>query len=213
MDFRLKAFISVAEHLNFTKASRDLCISQPAVSRHIHELESEYGVQLFIRTGSGVTLTTSGEIFLNHAESIIESYRAMSLDMNLQSGNFNGTLHIGASTTIAQYVIAEKLAKFIKRFPDIRLTMFSGNSQQIEQAVIDHKIDLGIVESNSRHAGLKYSTMANDELVLVTSSKNNIKDEISVEELKLLPLVVREVGSGTLEVIEETLSKHNIKLS
>lgn len=213
MDFRLKVFISVANNLNFTKSSRELCISQPAVSRHIQELESEYGVQLFVRTGSRVELTTSGEIFLKHAESIIESYRAMSLDMNLQSGNFSGTLHIGASTTIAQYVIPEKIAKFIKRFPDIRLTMFTGNSQQIEQALIDHKIDIGIVESNSKHTGLKYSRMADDELVLVTSSKNRIKEEISIEELIQLPMVLREIGSGTLDVIEDTLQKHNIKLS
>lgn len=213
MDFRLKAFVSVARNLNFTKAARELHISQPAVSSHIKELETSYGVQLFDRMGSRVSLTTAGEVFLKHAESIIESYRALRLEMNLLSGNFSGTLRIGASTTIAQYAIPSALARFVSRFPDLRVTMQSGNSQQIEQALTEHRIDVGLVEGSSRHAGLSYGHYVDDELVLVTSARNGIKDEISVDELCRLPMVLRESGSGTLEVVENALVKHNVKLS
>lgn len=213
MDFRLRVFAAVARHLNFTKAANELHISQPAISKHIQELESAYGVRLFERAGHRITLTPAGEAFLKHAEQILEEYRLLGLEMNLHSGNFSGMLRIGASTTIAQYVIPEIVAKFIQRFPDIRLTLFSGNSEQIEQELAEHRIDLGLVESSSRHAGLKYSQMGRDELVLVTSSRNRTKEEVSVGELKSLPLVLRETGSGTLEVIEKSLLQHNIKLT
>lgn len=213
MDFRLQVFISVARNLNFTKAAAELHISQPAVSKHIQELESYYGVQLFERMGSRVLLTTSGMIFLDHANAIIERYRALQLEMNLLTGNFSGTLRIGASTTIAQYVLPGIIARFISRFPDLRLTVQSGNSQQVEDALNQHHIDLGLVEGSSRHAGLRYVHYLDDELVVVTSAQNSARDQISLGELCLLPLVLRESGSGTLEVIEKLFAGHGVKIS
>lgn len=213
MDFRLKVFISVAHNLNFTKAARELHISQPAISKHIQELETGYGVQLFERRGNRVSLTTAGELFLKHAETITESYHALKLDMNLQSGTFSGVLRIGASTTIAQYILPELIAKFIKRFADIRFTMYTGNSEQTEHELASHRIDVALVESSSRHSGMKYTHISKDELVMVTSTQNKIKNEVTIEQLKTLPLVLRENGSGTLEVIEDVLLSHNLKLS
>ena len=213
MDFRLTVFISVARHLNFTRAADELRISQPAISRHIHELESAYKVQLFERTGNKVALTAAGEVFLKHAESILENYKALQVEMNLLSGNFSGELHVGASTTIAQYVLPPVIAKFISRFPDVKLTVTSGNSVQIEQALEEHRIDVGLIEGRHRNMSLRYIPFAKDELVLVTSVLNKVAEEVSLEELKLLPLVLRENGSGTLEVIEEALNAHGIKLS
>lgn len=213
MDFRLRVFASVARNLSFTKAAQELHISQPAISKHIQELEAGYGVQLFERTGSRIALTTAGLLFEKHANYIIESYRTLSLEMNLLTGNFNGTLRVGASTTIAQYVLPEIIARFITRFADVRLEMLTGNSEQIEQALTDHRIDVGLVEGSSRHQGLRYAHFAKDELVMITSSHNKTKTEISLNELRSLPIVLRETGSGTLEVIERALAKHGIKIS
>lgn len=217
MDFRLNVFICVARNLNFTKAALELHISQPAISKHIQELEAHYGVQLFDRVGSRmgsrIALTAAGELFLKHAEEISEAYRNLSLEMNLLSGNFRGTLRVGASTTIAQYVLPELIARFISRFPDVRLSLLTGNSEQIEQAVSEHRIDIALVEGSSRRAGLRYAHFAKDELVLVTSVHNKTPDQLPVEALASLPLVLRENGSGTLEVIEKALLSHNIKLS
>lgn len=213
MDFRLNVFISVARNLNFTKAAKELHISQPAISKHIHELESIYNIQLFERCGNKVILTSTGETFLKHAETIISNYKALQLEMNLITGNFIGELRVGASTTIAQYVLPPILASFINRFPDIRLYVLTGNSVQIEQALEEHKIDIGLVEGDSRKYNLKYTHFTKDELVLVTHIQNKIKDEITIEELSKLPLVLRESGSGTLEVIENALFSHKFKLS
>lgn len=213
MDFRLKVFIAVARNLSFTKAAKELHISQPAISKHIQELEQLYAVQLLERKGSNVAMTHAGEVFLKHAEAIIDSYRMLTLDMNLISGIFSETLNVGASTTIAQYILPELIARFVSRFPDIRFTMFSGNSEQIEQALIEHRIDVGLVEGDGHHSGLHYAHFAKDELVLVTNTQNRCNDEVSIKELQQLPLVLREAGSGTLEVIENALRGHGLDLT
>src|SRR5690554_2222694 len=213
MDFRLAVFVSVARHLSFKRAADEMCISQPAISRHIHELESAYKAQLFERRGNKIKLTTVGEVFLNHAEAILYSYKALQLEMNLLTGCFTGNLRVGASTTIAQYVLPPIIAKFIASFPEVRLTITSGNTEQIEQAIEDHKVDIGLIEGSHRKRSLKYTSFAKDELVLVTSTQNRVADEVTLDELRVLPLVLRETGSGTLEVIEEALAERGFKLS
>lgn len=212
MDFRLNVFISVARNLNFTRAANELHISQPAISRHIQELESAYKTQLFERLQGKVSLTPSGKIFLKHAETIIENYKTLKLEMNLLNGNFTGELRVGASTTIAQYVLPSVLAKFISMYPDIHLSVITGNTKQIEEALEEHKIDIGLIEGNQRKQTLKYIPFKKDELVLITNSTNKTADEITLEELTRLPFVLRETGSGTLNVIEEVLATRGIKI-
>lgn len=108
MDFRLKVFHSVACNLSFTKASRELFISQPAISKHIHELEVQYKTPLFERTGSQIRLTRAGELLFSHTHSLLASYRQLDFEMNLLTNNFLGDLHLGASTTISQYVLSAR---------------------------------------------------------------------------------------------------------
>lgn len=213
MDFRLKVFVWVAQLGSFTKAAHQLHISQPAVSKHIQELESEYKVRLFDRSAQRIVLTPAGEVFLKCAESITKSYRALQLEMNLLTGNFSGVLRLGASTTIAQYVLPEIIAKFISAYPDVRFEMVTGNSDQIERALIDRKIDLGMVEGESHKKGLRYWRFMRDELVLVGSATENMPDEITVNDLSRLPLVLREAGSGTLEVFEMAIARSGLKPS
>lgn len=212
MDFRLNVFISVARNLNFTRAADELHISQPAISRHIQELESAYGTQLFERSRGKISLTPSGKIFLKHAETIIEGYKALKFEMNLLNGNFTGELRVGASTTIAQYLLPSVLAKFISMYPDIHLSVITGNTKQIEEALEEHNIDIGLIEGNHRKQTLHYIPFKKDELVLITNSRNKTAEEITLDELTRLPLVLRESGSGTLDVIEETLLAHGKKI-
>ena len=215
MDFRLKVFHSVAKNLSFTKASRELFISQPAISKHIHELEVLYNTQLFERTGGRIRLTAGGELLLSHAQNILSAYRQMEFEMNLLTNNFTGELKIGASTTIAQYVLPPVLSSFVKKFPNIKVSLMNGNSREIEQALQNGNITLGFVEGNARQSSLHYRPFLKDELVAITSinSKYAAYDEIDVSQLQSFPLVLRESGSGTLDVFEAALAEHNIKLS
>ncbi len=213
-DFRLKVFQCVAKNLSFTKASQELFISQPAITKHIHELESNYGAQLFERKGNRITLTDAGRLLLNHCEQILDEYKKLDYEMNLLHNDFVGELRLGASTTIAQYVLPPILAQYIKRYPKVKLSLFNGNSRDIEEALQEHRIDLGLVEGTNRLPNLKYSKFLDDELVAVIPSDSRLtdKEEMTPQELKNIPLVLREYGSGTLDVIEQALSRHQIRL-
>ncbi len=216
MDFRLKVFQSVARNQSFTRAAKELKISQPAITKHIQELESMYKVRLFERTnGTQIRITSEGELLLAHADRIVEAFRQLEYEMNLLTARFTGELRVGASTTISQYILPPILAAFLKKFPELKLTVLSGNSLQIEKALLDKRIDLGIVEGQSRHSNLRYTPYLKDVLVAITSTKSTLAqyDEISLDELKHMPLVIRENGSGTLEVLESELLKHHLKLS
>ena len=214
-DFRLKVFQSVAKNLSFTKASQELFISQPAITKHVQELETAYQTRLFDRQGSKISLTESGKLLLEHCERILEDYKRLEYEMHLLHNEYTGELKLGASTTIAQYVLPAMLGGFIGKFPEVSLSLMNGNSREIEVALQEHHIDLGLVEGVFRLPNLKYTTFLEDELVAVirTNSKLPVGEEITPEELLDLPLVLRERGSGTLDVFERALQQHNIKLS
>lgn len=214
-DYRLRTFVSVAKNLSFTKAAQELFLTQPAITKHIQSLEAEYHVRLFERSGNKISLTKAGERLLEKGENILESYRQLEYEMHLFNNDCNGELRLGASTTISQYVLPSILAEFIKNFPHIHLSLLNGNSQTIENQLQEHRIDLGLVEGISRLPNLKYSTFMQDELVAVIRTKSRLKvsDEISIYDLPKFPLVLRERGSGTLDVVEKFLNNHNIKLS
>ena len=199
-DFRLKVFITAARTLSFTRTAERLFISQPAVSKHIGELESQYKVQLFVRRGSRLELTGAGETLLACAERLADDYRRMQYEMSLCADAPVGELRLGASTTIAQYLLP--------------VAMMSGNSDQVEQALGGHGIDLGMVESLSRRQGLHYTVFAPDELVLVarTGGPYSRTESITADELREIPLVLREGGSGTLEVIKAALGRAGIRI-
>ena len=214
-DFRLRVFITAARTLSFTRTAEQLCISQPAVSKHVGELESRYGLQLFTRRGSRLELTEAGRTLLVSAERVADDYRRLEYEMSLCTGQTEGELRLGASTTIAQYLLPPILARFTTRFPKVRVSLLSGNSGQVEQALGDHAIDLGLVESVSRRQGLHYTPFRADELVLVArpGGKYARTESVTPEALCRIPLVLRENGSGTLEVIIAALADRGIRLS
>jgi len=212
-DFRLTVFLSVVKNKSFTKASNELHISQPAISQHIKEIERFYNVRLFERKKNTILLTRHGKIFFSYANDIHSKYQELEFEMNLTNQQDKGKLTIGASTTISQYILPPIMAVYMNRFPEIELSLISGNSEQIEEAVYNREVDFGFVEGLIHKKEFNYSVLAKDELVLVTSVKNKTKNEIDLEELKTLPLILRENGSGTLAVLQNILKYHNIKLS
>lgn len=135
--------------------------------------------------------------------------------MHLLHNAYTGELKLGASTTIAQYVLPPLLASFIEKFPQVNLSLMSGNSREIETALQEHRIDLGLVEGIVRLPNLKYTDFLEDELVAIVhpGSRLTIGDEVLPEDLQRIPLVLRERGSGTLDVFEKALLQHDLKLS
>ncbi|KFF04560.1 LysR family transcriptional regulator [Flavobacterium reichenbachii] len=215
MDFRLKVFYTVALRLSFTKAATELYITQPAVSKHVQELEETYKTKLFERNGSKIAITPAGEILLKYTKSIFEIYREIDFEMSSFNTDRQGLLRLGASTTISQYIISPVLARFHQKQKDIKVNLLNGNTEQIENALINKEIEIGIVEGQTKNQSIKYIPFLKDELVLVCSSKNPfvLQNEISVNDLKSMKFITRERGSGTLEVIEFALKKINFKLT
>lgn len=214
-DFRLEVFYNVAKRLSFTKAAQELFISQPAVTKHIRELEEKYQSRLFERNGNKIELTSAGHILWKHAEQIFSIYRQAEFEINAVSQRNNGVLRLGASTTIAQYVIPPLLAQFHRKFPGVRVTLINGNTEWIEQALLKKEIDLGLIEGDSKNPQISYSEFLKDEIILVCSKSHPLAKvaEISLEQLRAIPLILRERGSGTLEVIEHAMGPLKIKLS
>ena len=213
-EFRLRVFVTAARTLSFSKCAAALNITQPAVSRHIGELEARYGMPLFTRGTSGVALTKAGGLLLSHAESLLSAYQKMDYDMELLSQTSQGRLSIGASTTIAMYLLPPVLASFMELSGGVEVSMLSGNSENVEQWLRDGTVDIGFVENASRRPWLHYEPLMADELVLVagTHGRYGSQESVTPEELRGLPLVLREKGSGTREIIERALNRRGIRV-
>jgi LysR family transcriptional regulator, transcriptional activator of the cysJI operon len=214
-DFRLKVFYTVARRLSFTKAAEELLISQPAVTTHIKELENQFKLALFERRGNKVFLSAAGKVLLKHTEALQGIYRQIEFDLNQLNQSFKGVLHVGSSTSITQYVLPPLLARFHHLHQEVRVELFSGNTEQIEQALLNKTIEVGVIEGKSKRREIHYDPFLKDEIVLVCSSRNPLarKEEIRLEDLKKLPFLLREPGSGTLEVIADALKQKGIRLS
>ncbi|GAB3548163.1 LysR family transcriptional regulator [Spirosoma fluminis] len=215
LDFRLNVFYTVAKRLSFTKAAAELFVTQPAVTKHIQELEHHFGTALFDRRGNQISLTVAGSILLRHAEAIMATYRQLEFDMNALKGQPGGTLRLGASSTIAQYVIPPVLARFHEQSADVAISLVSGNTEQIEQRLLNDDIDLGLVEGRTHHSDIRYTPFVKDELVLVCRADHPLadRDEITLDELRVVPIVLRERGSGSLEVVEHALRGVGLRLT
>ena len=215
LDFRLSVFYTVAKRLSFTKAAAELFVTQPAVTKHVQELENQFGTALFDRRGNQVSLTTAGSLLLRHAETIMATYRQLEFDMNALKGEPGGTLRLGASSTVAQYVIPPVLARYHEQSADVSISLLSGNTEQIEQALLNDDIDLGLVEGRTHHSDIRYTSFVKDELVLICRPDHPLagRDEITLNELRTVPIVLRERGSGSLEVVEHALRKAGLRLT
>jgi DNA-binding transcriptional LysR family regulator len=214
-NFRLVVFRAVAAQLSFRKAAEELYLTQPAVSLQIKALEEEIGVQLFDRSGSRIALTEAGQILLAYSQRSSALLSQAEQEIFALSGDHAGELALGASTTIAQYVLPQLLSEFSRAHPRVHLTLVSGNTEQIVKAVEEQTIALGFIEGPARSRDVKTEPFMEDELVLILSAAHEWAElkSIPLTELSAAPLLMRERGSGTRRVVEMAMEKHGIKPS
>jgi DNA-binding transcriptional LysR family regulator len=211
-DRRLQVFHTVARLLSFTKAAETLHMTQPAVTFQIRQLEEHFNTRLFDRTHNRISLTEAGERVYEYAEKIIALYGEMDSRVRELTGDVSGILIIGASTTIAEYVLPSLLGEFQARCPDVNVRLSVSNSLGIVHQVENNTVDVGIVESPVSNKNLAVEVCWNDELVFIAPPHHALakKAAITVEELTALPFLCREEGSGTREVISEYLARNGI---
>jgi DNA-binding transcriptional LysR family regulator len=214
-NFRLTVFRKVAEQLSFRKAAEELYLTQPAVSQQIKALEEELGVVLFDRSGSQVRLTPAGAALLKYAEESSALLHEARRALTFVSGTQSGTLALGASTTIAQYVLPRLLSEFCTLHPRVHPTLLSGNTEQIVTSVLEEKIALGFIEGPPRSRDLALAPFLEDELVLLAPAAHEWVEraEIAPVDLTTAPMLMRERGSGTRRIVELELDRHHIRRS
>jgi len=212
-NFRLVVFRAVAEQLSFRKAAEELYLPQPAVSLQIKALEEDVAVQLFDRTGAHIRLTAAGQVLLTYCEQVKTLLAQTKHEIAALSAEHAGQLALGASTTIAQYVLPRLLGEFRGKHPRVHPTLISGNSEQIVEAVEKQKIALGFIEGPARSREVKTQPFLEDELVLIASTAHEWTERgfVSCPEIATIPLLMRERGSGTRHVIELALERKGVK--
>ncbi len=212
-DRRLKVFHAVAKLLSFTKAAEALHMTQPAVTFQVRQLEEYFNTRLFDRTHNKVNLTPAGSKVFEYSDRIFDIYDEMENSVRELTGEISGALTIGASTTIAEYMLPKLLGQFKAEYPDINLRLKVSNTEGIVSMVEHNVIDLGVVEATVSNKNLIVEVCHDDQLVVVAPPAHEIagtKKPVKAEELKKYPFISREEGSGTREVITDYLQQNDV---
>lgn len=211
-DRRLQVFHTVARLLSFTKAAETLHMTQPAVTFQVRQLEEYFNTRLFDRTHNRISLTEAGKRVFEYSDRIFELYTEMENAVREMTGDVSGVLMIGASTTIAEYLLPALLGDFKKKYPDVNVQLKVSNSDGIVHMVENNVIDLGVVESPVMNKNLVVEICRMDQLVAVVSPQHPLanRESIGISDLLEYPYICREEGSGTREVISEYMTGQGV---
>jgi DNA-binding transcriptional LysR family regulator len=208
-DRRLQAFHTVAKHRSFTKAAEALCMTQPAVTFQIRQLEEHFNTRLFDRGNGRIQLTPTGVVALQYVERILALYGELDEKVRELTGQEGGVLMIGASTTIAEFLLPRILGEFKVRHPGIVPQLVVANSDTVQTRVMERTLDVGFIEGDSHRGTLVTDVCCEDELQVVCAPSHPLarRKSLAVDALTEHPYISREVGSGTREVIDRYLEK------
>jgi DNA-binding transcriptional LysR family regulator len=208
-DRRLQVFHTVARLLSFTKAAETLHMTQPAVTFQVRQLEEQFNTRLFDRTHNRINLTDAGRAVFAYADRIFTLYAEMANAVCAITGTISGTITIGASTTIAEYMLPTLLGDFKEIHPEVNIHLKVANSEGIVSLVENNAIDLGVVEGPIANKNLVVETCKRDQLVAILPPGHALAGQVRLTLQRLLdyPFICREEGSGTREVIRDHLER------
>jgi DNA-binding transcriptional LysR family regulator len=212
-DRRLQVFHAVAKHLSFTKAAEALFMTQPAVTFQIRQLEEYFNTRLFDRAQGRIALTPAGALALEYAERILALSAELDTRLKEMSGQVAGPLLIGASTTIAEFLLPRVLGEYKARYPAVVPRLFVANSEAVQGRIAERTLDLGFIEGDSHLPSLVTDVCCDDELQVVCAPSHPLAQLKSVAPRALMEhaYVSREPGSGTREVIDRYLQKAGVQ--
>lgn len=209
----LSLFYAIAEAGNISEASKRVFISQPALSRQLKDFEDRLGVVLFERLPRGMRLTHAGEVMHDYAARLFAIEHAAEAAVREIANVGRGRLVIGASNTIGTYILPAVLAIYRQRFPDIAISLFVGNTEQVARGVADLRFSIGFIEGPLHVVELKSESFMRDEIIPVVASTHALAGQkrIELKSLNHLPLLMREEGSGTRELVATLLQEKGIE--
>jgi DNA-binding transcriptional LysR family regulator len=207
---QLHIFCTVAERGSFSAAAHALHMSQPAVTMQVQALEEHFGCKLLNRTTKKLELTEAGLWLLPQARKAVELMRETDARMVQFARELKGRLHFAASLTIGEYVLPRLLGSFLKRHPGLSVSMKVMNTTEIIEAILSQGLDFGLIEAPCDAPGIHAKPVMDDELFLVAPRDHPFAEREAVELAEVLeqPLILREIGSGTRQVVEEELLRH-----
>jgi len=214
-DRRLQVFHTVARVMSFTKAAETLHMTQPAVTFQVKQLEEFFDTRLFDRTHNKITLTDAGKVVYGFSERILDSYEKMNDEVRELTTEVKGSLIIGASTTIAEYLLPSLLGVFKKRFEDVNIRLQVGNTETIVSMVENNMVDLGVVEAPVYNKNLEVDICRLDEMQLICPVNHPLanRDKISIEQIRKYGYISREEGSGSRAVINTYIREQGLSYS
>ncbi|MDH5258479.1 MAG: selenium metabolism-associated LysR family transcriptional regulator [Gammaproteobacteria bacterium] len=214
-DRRLHVFYTVAKLLSFTKAAESLHMTQPAVTFQVRQLEEYFNTRLFDRTHNRISLTEAGKRVYEFGGRIFEIYDEMENAVKELTGEVSGVLIVGASTTIAEYMLPALLGDFKHQFPDVNVRLKVSNTEGIVSMVENNIIDLGVVEAPVSNKNLAVELCKQDQLVAIVPPGHALagNSSVKIEDLLEYPYICREEGSGTREVILDYMHETGLSAS
>ena len=215
MDIRsLQVFLSVAKHLNYTRAGEELNLSQPSVSVRIRQLETEFNLKLFEQLGKKIALTNAGQQFIPYARAVVTALDDAHQAVSELQGLEKGTLRIGASTTPGMYLIPHTVARFKNEHPLIEIQLRIKDTRSIEEAVIRNEFDFAFVGGHLVGDEVAVVRWITDELLLIVSPAHYLakKKLVKARDLKHERFISREAGSATQAATLSHLNKSNLQV-
>ena len=205
----LRLFLAVATHRGFSRAARITGVSQPAISKAVRLLEQQAGAQLLVRAPSGVVLTEAGEQLAEHARALFAEERSAEERLESLRGLRTGVLRVGASTTLADYFLPPILGELYRAHPGLDIQLLSANARTVIGAVLEHRVELGLVEGPVQDGRLETRPWRDDELLVVVAPGHPLARSRKVTGAQLIEevLVLREEGAGTRDVMLAALRR------
>jgi len=209
----LEVFYAVARHLNFSRAAEELYISQPAVSKHVKDLERELGVDLFRRNGRRVELTDAGRLVYDYAAHALVLTEGLRRALVEQHGPGRGYLRLAATHALATYVVPRVLAAFQGRYPDVELSLQVSTKGTAVRQVLQHHADLGIIDSQGIPSDVQWQRFARVPIVLLASPGRQLHANgiVDLVELSQETIIAEEKGSDTREAVERELERLRVR--
>jgi DNA-binding transcriptional LysR family regulator len=211
-NFKLKVFRVVANTLNFRRAADELHLTQPAVTSQVKTLEESLGIALFDRIGRDINLTPAGTILLQYVRQIEAVTNEAVAALAMFGGQEGIELSIGASHTIAVYLLPKLLSELISDWPKLRIHVMGGSTNEVLQALTTHQIGIGLIEAPAFRPDLKIEVFGEDELTLIVRPDHRWakKRLLRAAELVQSPILLREAGSGMRHFVEEYLERNSV---
>ena len=214
---QLEAFVQVSESGSFSKAAKELFLTQPTISAHISSLEKELNVRLFIRNTKEVSLSDDGKDLYRYAKQITDLEKAIEERFYMDSDDGKHVITIAASTIPAQYLLPKVLMCYRERYPKEQIKIMETDSSEVVTQVVDHMVDVGFTGTVLEKRHCKYIPFYKDELAVITPDtpeyrilKEQNRDDI--DWIKRKPLILREEGSGTRKEAEKQLKNAGISM-